>query len=157
VPCNPFRKSAHPWPMGGQSLRASGSIAFSCANAVDESSTNAAANMRMASSSCFEHNGPQGNWFRRKWAFYGTSLPSPLLLHSTVGLSGMTISALNALNSVNSFAGLTPRPIILSDPSCSHFHSSNRPRDVLTDGSYHYTPPVTLERIIGRGLARLTR
>ena len=41
---------------------------------------------------------------------YETGLPDCILLSSPVGLLGMTVSAMNAHYSVNSFAGLTPRP-----------------------------------------------
>jgi hypothetical protein len=53
----------------------------------------------------------------------GTGLPALLLLPSTVGVSEMTISAINARNSVNSFAGLTPRPFRFFPAFTPSFHS----------------------------------
>src|SRR6266478_4902303 len=75
---------------------------------------------------------------------YETVLPDGLLLSSPVGLLGMTVSAMNAHYSVNSFAWLMPRPNKLFFHFLLHFVTSSGPgcprRTVVTTTRTHGHP-----------------
>src|SRR5258708_34954066 len=75
---------------------------------------------------------------------YSTRLPDGLLLSSPVGLLGMTVSAMNAHYSVNSFAWLMPRPNKLFFHFLLHFVTSSGPgsprRTVVTTTRTHGHP-----------------